>query len=253
MKRPHIVFYTGAGMSAESGLPVFRGEGGLWESLDVEAVADRKAWYCGRCRDRDRIRQAVLDFINSIRRQVLEHAPSEGHREIAGLEDRFDVTVITQNGDDYHERAGSTDVIHLHGEALKNCSTVHPYEPIEIDPEHPDIHIGDKAPDGSQLRPFVIFFNEYIDRRLWKKAVEAVGHADALVVVGSSMLVYPAASLPGRLRRGCPVYVVDPGEVSLPEDFSGEYVHIRKGASEGLRILSGMLDDYFHDALRFSK
>lgn len=234
-------------MSAESGLPVFRGEGGLWDTLDVEAVADRKSWYCGRRRDRDRFRQVVLDFINSIRRQVLEHAPSEGHREIAGLEDRFDVTVITQNGDDYHERAGSSDVIHLHGEALKNCSTVHPYEPLEIDREHPDIHIGDKAPDGSQLRPFVIFFNEDIDRRLWKKAVEAVEHADALVVVGSSMLVYPAASLLGRLRRGCPVYVVDPGEVSLPEDFTGEYVHICKGASEGLRILSGMLDDYFHD------
>ena len=121
-----IVFFTGAGMSRESGLPTFRGDGGLWNQLDVETVADRRSWYCGRRSDCNVRRQAMLDFFNPIRRLILEKEPNEGHHLIAELEKYFQVTIITQNGDDYHERAGSTDVIYLHGEALKNASMANP-------------------------------------------------------------------------------------------------------------------------------
>ena len=236
-----IVFYTGAGMSRESGLPTFRGEGGLWGSLDVEAVADRKSWYCGRRSDCNERRQRMLDFFNPMRRMILEREPNDGHRIIAGMEDEFDVTVITQNGDDFHERAGSSNVIHLHGEALKNASTLHPYESSEIDKSNPDIHIGDKAPDGSQIRPYVIFFNEDVEQRLWKASVEATRHADVFVVVGSSMLVYPAAELLKMIPSKCELYIIDPSEVTLPEGCTSEYIHIQSGASHGLEQLKAML------------
>ncbi len=236
-----LVFYTGAGMSRESGLPVFRGEGGLWDTLDVEAVADRRSWYCGRRSDCNGRRQRMLDFFNPIRRLILERQPNEGHRIIAELEDKFEVTVITQNGDDFHERAGSTMIIHLHGEALKNASTMHPYEAYDIDRSNPDIHIGDKAPDGSQIRPFVIFFNEEIDKRLWRTSVEAAKAAEMFVVVGSTMLVYPAADLLKMIPPDCELYVIDPEEVALPEGCNRKYIHIRSGASLGLQQLKATL------------
>ena len=239
--RRRLVFYTGAGMSRESGLPTFRGDGGLWDSLDVEVVADRRSWYCGRRSDCNERRQRMLDFFNPIRRLILEKAPNEGHNIIAALEEQCEVTVITQNGDDYHERAGSSNVIHLHGEALKNASTLHPYEAYEIDRCNPDIHIGDKAPDGSQIRPYVIFFNEDIEQRLWKASVEAVREADVFVVVGSTMLVYPAAALLVMLPPHCRLYVIDPAEVALPRGCDMEHVHIECGATLGLLQLKAML------------
>lgn len=236
-----IVFYTGAGMSRESGLPVFRGEDGLWEQLDVEAVADYKSWHCGRRRDCNERRKRMLDFFNPIRRLILDREPNEGHRIIAELESEFEITVITQNGDDFHERAGSTGVIHLHGEALKNASTLHPYEAIEIDRNNPDIHIGDKAPDGSQIRPYVIFFNEEIDKRLWRASVEAVKAAEVFIVIGSTMLVYPTADLLKMISPDCELYVIDPAEVALPEGCNRDYIHIRSGASLGLEQLKAIL------------
>ena len=234
-----IVFFTGAGMSAESGLPIFRGEGGIWNELDADAVAFRSAWYCGRCSDAAERRQRVLDFVNPIRRMILEKEPNDGHRTIAEFEKLTDVTVITQNGDDFHERAGSTKVLHLHGEALKNCSTLHPYEPIDIDCNHPDIHIGDKASDGSQIRPYVIFFEEDLDKRIWKKAVTATKEADQFIVVGSSLKVFPAVDLLGLIKPSCQVVVIDPGEVELPESFSKYHrvEHIKEPASTGLHKL----------------
>lgn len=236
-----LVFFTGAGMSAESGLPTFRGAGGLWDSIDAEAVADRKSWYSGRrpdCRER---RQAMLDFFNPVRRMIINGSPNSGHKAVAAFERDYDVTVITQNGDDYHERAGSSDVIHLHGEALKNASTLHPYKPLEIDMHNPDIHIGDRAEDGSQIRPYVIFFNEDIDAGLWRRAVQATRRADILVVIGSTMLVYPAAGLLGELRAGCPVYVIDPADVRLPDDLDIDFFHLRLPATEGLAELKKIL------------
>lgn len=230
-----IVFFTGAGMSRESGLPTFRGEGGIWNDIDPEKVATAKSWNCGRRSNRDEIRQVMLDFFNPMRRAVMEHEPNEGHRIIAALESEYDVTVITQNGDDYHTRAGSTDVIYLHGEALKNTSSANPYIPLPVNPDNPDIHIGDKAPDGSQLRPFVIYFDENIDRRLWQKAVAATKEADYYVVVGSTMLVFPAADLVKKIHPDCRLIVIDPEYVALPDGCRHACSRIKKGASEGLR------------------
>jgi len=209
--RKKIVFFTGAGMSKESGLPTFRGEGGVWNKIDAEKVASAHSWYCGRRRDCKERCQAMPDFFNPLRRSILEHEPNDGHRIIASIENDFDVAVITQNGDDYHTRAGSSNVIYLHGEALKNTFSANPYKPLPIDPANPDIHIGDKAPDGSQIRPFVIYFDENIDNRLWNKAVSAIKEADYFVVVGSTMLVFPTADLIKRISSECRLIVIDSG------------------------------------------
>ena len=237
----NVVFYTGAGMSRESGLPTFRGEGGLWDSLDVEALASRGAWYCGRRCDCNERRQRVLDFFNPIRRQILASEPNDGHRIIAALEEWYSVTVITQNGDDLHERAGSTRVIHIHGEALKNASTLHPCEAYDIDPANPDICIGDKAPDGSQVRPYVVLFGEEIERTVWRAAVEATTRPSLFVVVGSTLLVHPAADLLTMLPESSELYIIDPVNVALPKGCHKEFTHIRCGATEGLRELLTIL------------
>lgn len=230
----NIVFFTGAGMSKESGLPTFRGDGGVWDEIDAEKVASARSWYCGRRKDCNERRQAMLNFFNPLRRSILEHEPNEGHRIIAELEKDYDVTVITQNGDDYHTRSGSTNVIYLHGEALKNTSSANPYKPLLIDPNNPDIHIGDKAPDGSQIRPFVIYFDENIDKNLWQRAVRATKEADYFVIVGSTMLVYPAADLIKRIRAKCRLIVIDPDEISLPKGCKHTSEHINDVASKGL-------------------
>lgn len=233
----NIVFYTGAGMSRESDLPTFRGKEGIWEELDVEKVAFKQSWYCGRYSDCNKRRQAILDFFNPIRRLIMEKEPNEGHRQIASLEKEYRVSIITQNGDDYHERAGSANVIHLHGEALKNASTLHPYEWYNIDRNNPDIHIGDKAPDGSQIRPYVIFFDEDIEMSLWKKSVAAIQEANYFIVIGSSLLVHPAVDLLKMIPAHCKIYVIDPDEVKWPDGGNIKYEHLCTGASEGMRIL----------------
>lgn len=238
-----IVFFTGAGMSRESGLPTFRGEGGVWNEIDYGKVATLRSWYGRQRKDVKQRRQAMLDFFNPMRRAVLGHEPNEGHRIIAALEDDFDVTVITQNGDDYHTRAGSTRVVYLHGEALKNASSANPSLSFPIDRDNPDIHLGDKAPDGSQLRPFVIYFDEDIDPALWREAVKATKQADWFVVVGSTMLVYPAAALLADLPDSCRLVVIDPAEVPLPAECRHRCTHIPEGATSGLRHFVDMLSE----------
>ena len=242
MEKKKIVFFTGAGMSRESGLPVFRGHEGIWNRLDVERVASARSWYCGRRSDCNERRQAMLDFFNTLRCAIMAHSPNEGHHIIAELEKDFDITVITQNGDDYHTRAGSTNVIYLHGEALKNTSSANHYRPLPIDTDNPDIRIGDKAPDGSQIRPFVIYFDENIDKRLWQKALQATRQADYFVVVGSSMLVFPAADLLSKTKSGCRVFVIDPGEVNLPVQSRQPFTHISEPASTGLESFRQILN-----------
>lgn len=237
-----IVFFTGAGISRESGLPVFRGDGGIWNEIDYDKVATLKSWQGRQRGDVRERRQAMLDFFNPMRRAVLEHEPNGAHRIIAALEKDFDVTVITQNGDDYHTRAGSTNVIYLHGEALKNASSANPSLSYPIDRENPDIHIGDRAPDGSQLRPFVIYFDEDIDDALWRKAVKATKEADWFVVVGSTMLVYPAAALLADISPSCRLVIIDPRKVELPEECRHDFTHIAMGACEGLSALKEILD-----------
>lgn len=236
-----LVIFSGAGVSQESGLPTFRGEGGIWEDIDAEKVADWKAWYCGRRSDCKERRHAVLDFFNPIRRRILECEPNEAHRIIASLEEYYDVTVITQNGDDYHERAGSTKVIHLHGEALKNTSTLRPYIPLPIDPQNPDIHIGDRAPDGSQIRPYVIFFNENLHSGVLKAAVTAIREADIMVVVGCSLKVFPAARIIEDLREEATLVVIDPCKPSLPPRYLHAYLQLK--ATEGMKILEQVLKE----------
>ena len=253
VKKKKIVFFTGAGMSRESGLPTFRGEGGVWNDIDYEKVATLKSWYGRQRKDVKARRQAMLDFFNPLRRAILEHEPNDGHRIIAALENDFDVTVITQNGDDYHERAGSSKIIYLHGEALKNASSANPSLSYAIDRENPDIHLGDKAPDGSQLRPYVIYFDEDIDGNLWREAVRATKEADWFVVVGSTMLVYPAASLLAAIPDSCHMVVIDPEENSLPEECYHGYTYIPEGASKGLFDFAEMLADYEHRKLKLNK
>lgn len=234
-----IVIFSGAGMSQESGLPTFRGDGGIWESINPEKVADYKAWYCGRRSDCKERRQAVLDFINPIRRQILSLSPNEAHYVTARLEKDFDVTVITQNGDDFHQRAGSSKVIHLHGEALKNASTLHPYIPIAIDLENPDIKIGDKAPDGSQIRPYVIFFNEDLQYGIWKSAVQAIREADMMIIVGCSLKVSPAAEMVEELREEASLVLIDPADPPFP--IKRTYSHLKLLASKGMKIMEETL------------
>ena len=236
------VFFTGAGCSAASGLPTFRGEGGVWNEIDADAVATKKAWYCGRRSDCKERRQRVLDFFNPIRRKIIELEPNEAHYMIAQFERvASSVTVITQNGDDFHKRARSKNVIHLHGEALKNSSTLHPYHPINIDrySSDTDIHIGDKAEDGSQIRPYVIFFDEELDKNIWKRAVTVCKESDIFVIVGSSLMVFPAVDLLSMTKPSCSVIVIDKDEVVLPQSVlsKNKVQFIRAEAAEGLNTL----------------
>lgn len=236
-----LVIFSGAGISQESGLPTFRGKGGIWDEIDAEKVASWKSWYCGRLSDCKERRQAVLDFFNPIRRMILESGPNDAHRIIASLEEQYDVTVITQNGDDFHERAGSANVIHLHGEALKNTSTLRPYIPLPIDPANPDIHIGDHAPDGSQIRPYVIFFNENLHSGVLKAAVTAIREADIMIVIGCSLKVLPAAIMIEDLREDATLIVIDPSEPTLSSGH--HYSYLQQKATLGMKILEIVLKE----------
>lgn len=223
-----IVILTGAGMSAESGIATFRGGGGLWNNYPVEQVATPEGFAADPA--------LVLDFYNHRRTELLGAEPNEGHRLVAALEERYDVTVVTQNVDDLHERAGSSSVIHLHGELMKVCSSRNPQDLRYVRtllPTAPTIKMGDLAADGSQLRPFIVWFGEAVP--LMKAAVAAMQGIDAFIIIGTSLNVYPAAGLFHYVPAGVPIYLIDPNDVAavLPSNV----VHIRKGASEGMRLL----------------
>lgn len=227
-----LVVLSGAGMSAESGISTFRDAGGLWDKYPVEQVATPE----GYARDPE----LVIRFYNERRKQLLDVKPNRGHEIVAGLERWMDVTVITQNVDNLHERAGSTKVIHLHGELTKVCSSRDPNDPRyvkELRPEEYEVRMGDLAGDGSQFRPFIVWFGEAVPQI--EVAAELVRQADCFVVIGTSLNVYPAAGLLYYVSEGTPVYLIDPNQVSVP---SGCLVQvIRKGASEGMRELEGIL------------
>ena len=178
----HIVVMTGAGISAESGIKTFRDADGLWEGHDVMEVASPQGWYKNK--------ELVLKFYNDRRRQLFDVQPNDAHKAIADLEKKYKVTVITQNVDDLHERAGSTDIIHIHGELRKSRSTLDPRLVYDCDG---DINIGDKCEKGAQLRPHIVWFGE--DVPLLQLAAQITTQADFVMVVGSSMQVYPAAGL----------------------------------------------------------
>lgn len=231
-----IVVLTGAGMSAESGISTFRDAGGLWEKYPVEQVATPEGYAANP--------RLVTEFYNERRKQLLQVEPNMGHKLLAQLEKDYDVTVITQNVDNLHERAGSTNVIHLHGELTKVTSSRHPDDPRyikELAPEEYEVKIGDLATDGSQLRPFIVWFGEAVP--MIETAIEYVEAADVFLIIGTSMNVYPAAGLLNYVRPDVPVFLIDPNPVNIS---SRHKIHvISKGASAGMeefgKILSDML------------
>lgn len=199
---PKIVILTGAGISAESGLKTFRDSDGLWENYSIEDVATPGGWA--------RNPKLVLDFYNQRRRDVLAAKPNPAHVACARLEEKFRVTIITQNIDDLHERAGSRNIIHLHGEIVKARSSV---DPDLLVPMTGDIHMGDRCPKGAQLRPHVVWFGEAVPKM--EEAMSETQTADQLLVVGTSLRVYPAASLVEFVRPGTPITVIDPAPALL--------------------------------------
>ncbi|MBR1379405.1 MAG: NAD-dependent deacylase [Bacteroidaceae bacterium] len=223
-----IVFLTGAGISAESGITTFRDSGGLWEQYRVEDVASIDGYY--------RNPQLVTNFYNERRNQLMEVEPNEAHRLVAKLEEKYDVCVVTQNVDDLHERAGSTNIIHLHGELRKSTSSRNPNDPTQIMtlPEGRGItYPDDRAPDGSPARPFIVWFGEAVP--MIEPAAEQVGTADILVVVGTSLNVYPAAGLINYARSDAQIYLIDPSPANVPQYMN---IHIiAKKATEGMREL----------------
>ena len=227
-----IVILTGAGISAESGISTFRDSGGLWEQYSVEDVASIEGYW--------RNRELVQNFYNQRRRESIKTEPNDAHRLVAGLEKFYDVTVVTQNVDNLHEKAGSSNIIHLHGELMKGTSERDPNDPrciVDLDPEHPDIHMGDKANDGSQLRPFIVWFGESVPKI--EDAAWAVGDADILLIIGTSLNVYPAAGLLHYAPESAEIYLIDPKPVDT-HSFRNIHV-IRKGASEGVKELMTIL------------
>lgn len=223
-----LVFLTGAGMSVESGFKTFRGSDGLWENYPVSQVATHEGW--------ERDPELVTSFYNMLRRKLYSAQPCEGHRLIAALEQTYDVTVVTQNVDDLHERGGSSRVIHLHGELAKVCSSRDPYNPRYIRRLTADdccVEPGEKADDGSLLRPFIVFFGESVP--MMEPAIDYAREADIFVVVGTSLNVYPAAALLSYVKPDVPTYIIDPNEVN--HSASRSVTHIREGASEGMKRL----------------
>ena len=222
-----IAVLTGAGVSAESGLGTYRDNGGLWDNYDPMEVASIDGWY--------RNRKLVLDFYNMQRANLKKAEPNEAHRLIASLEDKADVTVITQNVDNLHERAGSTKVIHLHGEATKVRPESGVYDENYSEREVFDIgyeavNLGDKAPNGSQLRPHIVFFGEAVPKL--ERAVEVVEKADTVLIVGTSLQVYPAASLYRYARPDAKIYIIDPAGVPVSES---RIIHIKDVATSGMK------------------
>lgn len=219
-------------MSVESGFATFRGNGGLWENYPVEQIATHEGW--------ERDPELVTKFYNMLRKKLWAAQPNEGHKLIHDLERDFEVTVITQNVDNLHEKAGSKHVIHLHGELTKMCSSRSPYDQRyvrELTPKTSDVAVGAKADDGSLLRPYIVFFGESVP--MIEPAAREVSKADVFVIIGTSLVVYPAAGLLGYTRPEVPVYVIDPNDVS--SNAYREVTHIKKGASAGMRELCDIL------------
>jgi NAD-dependent deacetylase len=225
MKR--LIILTGAGMSSESGIKTFRDSGGLWEEYDVTEVATPQAW--------SKNRDLVLRFYNERRRQLEGCKPNAGHIGLAMLEKHFDVRIITQNIDDLHERAGSTNILHLHGELTKARSTADPSLIYNIG--YKDINPGDTCEKGSQLRPHIVWFGEAVP--MMDEAVEITSEADIFVVIGSSLNVYPAAGLINYAPEKASLWLIDPLNVSVPG--SRKVNIIKEKAAAGVAILTERL------------
>lgn len=220
----NLVILTGAGISAESGIRTFRDSGGLWEEYDVMEVASIMGWHKNR--------DLVLRFYNDRRRQLENAQPNEGHYGIAALEEHFRVTVITQNVDNLHERAGSTNIVHLHGELTKARSTADPS--LIYDIGYKDINPGDKCEKGSQLRPHIVWFGEEVP--MMDEAARITSEADIFAVIGSSLNVYPAAGLISHAPDKASLWLIDPNDVYIPVSRRVEV--IKEPASKGVSTLT---------------
>ena len=225
--RKKLVVLSGAGISAESGLKTFRDSDGLWEGYQITDVATPGAW--------KKDPQLVLDFYNMRRKDVLQATPNAAHYGIAALEEDFDVTVITQNIDDLHERGGSSKVVHLHGEILKMRSERN--ETLIYDIKD-DINLGDKAADEVQLRPHIVWFEELVP--MMPTAIAIMQDADIFVVVGTSLVVYPAAGLVSYAPRHIPTFIIDK---RIPYTSLYRFTAIEKPATEGVEELRKLLSN----------
>jgi NAD-dependent deacetylase len=222
-----LVVLTGAGVSAESGIQTFRDSNGLWENHNVMDVASPEGWRKNP--------ELVQNFYNQRRKQLLDCHPNEAHRILSDLESHFDVQIITQNIDDLHERAGSSHVLHLHGELLKSQSTIDPSLVYPL--EHWQIKMGDKCEKGSQLRPFIVWFGE--DVPMMETAINIVGTADIFLVLGTSLQVYPAASLIHYVPKNARKYLIDP---CIPDfKLQREVTVIQDTATVGMKKLEEIL------------
>ena len=230
-----LVVLTGAGISAESGISTFRTNNGLWDNHKVEDVASIEGWY--------RNPQLLLDFYNERRLQLGTVKPNAAHYALAELENTWDVTVITQNVDNLHERAGSTRIFHLHGQLTKVrpencCNEMDDYsEETVFDIGYDTIKLGDLAPNGAQLRPHIVWFGEavpYIDA-----AIDHVENADVLLIVGTSLQVYPAAGLYAYAKAGTPIYIIDPNDVPVRD---GRITHIKEVATKGMETFKNIIN-----------
>lgn len=224
-----LVVLSGAGMSQESGLKTFRDMGGLWEQYDVTEVASPEAW--------QRNPELVMRFYNERRKQLFETQPNAGHKEIAKLENWFDVEIVTQNVDDLHEIAGSTNVLHLHGELRKVRSTIDPDLIYTMD--NWELKIGDLCEKGSQLRPHIVWFGEAVPAI--QEAISIVQKADIFVVIGTSLVVYPAAGLINYVKPEIPLFVVDPNR---PAIYQKNVTYIEEKAEKGVELLNLKLEKY---------
>lgn len=224
MKKKILVF-TGAGVSAESGVETFRDTNGLWYNYKIEDVATPDGWRKNK--------SVVLEFYNQRRKQLKTVNPNKAHEIIAELEKHFDVTVVTQNVDNLHERAGSTNVIHLHGELTKVRSTLNPK--LIYDWED-DLNIGDKCENGSQLRPHIVWFGEMLSFSDTEKSYTAAEEADVCIVVGTSMQVSPANKIPFLTREDALIYYVDPSDIDFFIDKQRKpfFEHVKSGAGDGM-------------------
>ncbi|KAB1231740.1 SIR2 family NAD-dependent protein deacylase [Chryseobacterium viscerum] len=217
-----LTILSGAGISAESGIKTFRDGDGLWENHNVTDVASPEGWRKDRA--------LVLEFYNQRRRQLHEVQHNEAHQLLAELEKHFDVQIITQNIDDLHERAGSTNILHIHGELFKSCSC---NNKNLIYDQRDDINIGDKAEDGAQLRPFIVWFGE--DVPLYQTAREIVKESDILLVIGTSLQVYPAAGLIHDIKDDCLLIVINPNETGF--GYGQRAVVMKETATQGMKLL----------------
>ena len=231
-----IVVLTGAGVSAESGLSTYRDSGGTWDNYDPMVVASIQGWYNDP--------KTVLDFYNGLRTRMAACKPNSAHLDIAALEKNYDVTVITQNVDDLHERAGSSKIIHLHGEATKVRpeDTFNDYdgfsEKAVVDVGYDAVRLGDKDKRGVQLRPHIVFFGEAVPKM--EDAIRAVEQADIVLIVGTSLQVYPAASLYHYAGAGVPIFIIDPKDVPAYEK---RITHIRDVATRGMKTFLEKIRD----------